>query len=99
MSDKHWFHSKSPAAQKAYIAAHPKSIYAKQAKVARGDKQRAKTATANRAAHNAVIKERMERRAAHRAHLEEKAARVERLAKKRVKPNKPASRTRVKPNR
>lgn len=25
----HWFHSKSPAAQKAYIAAHPNSIYAK----------------------------------------------------------------------
>ena len=28
----HWFHSKSPAAQKAYIAAHPNSIYAKGAK-------------------------------------------------------------------
>lgn len=27
----HWFHSKTPAAQKAYIAAHPNSIYAKQA--------------------------------------------------------------------
>ena len=27
-----WFHKKSPAAQKAYIAKHPNSIYAKQAK-------------------------------------------------------------------
>ena len=29
-----WFHKKSPAAQKAYIAKHPNSIYAKQAKKA-----------------------------------------------------------------
>lgn len=29
-----WFHKKSPAAQKAYIAKHPTSIYAKQAKKA-----------------------------------------------------------------
>lgn len=60
MTVKHWFHSKSPAAKKAYIAAHPKSIYAKEAKAARGDKQRAKTAKTNRAAHNAVMKERRE---------------------------------------
>lgn len=29
---KHWFHGKSPEAKKAYIAAHPNSIYAKQVK-------------------------------------------------------------------
>lgn len=28
----HWFHSKSPAAQRAYIASHPNSIYAKNAR-------------------------------------------------------------------
>nr|DAF93775.1 MAG TPA: hypothetical protein [Myoviridae sp. ctshb19] len=56
MADKnHWFHSKSPAAQKAYIAAHPNSIYAKQAKHARGDAQRERSAKARRAAHNARI--------------------------------------------
>lgn len=31
-STNHWFHKKSPAAKKAYIAAHPNSIYAKSAK-------------------------------------------------------------------
>lgn len=31
-SSDHWFYKKSPAAQKAYIAAHPNSIFAKKAK-------------------------------------------------------------------
>lgn len=60
----HWFHSKSPAAKKAYIAAHPNSIYAKQAKNARGDAQRARTAATQRTVHNAKIKSRKERDAA-----------------------------------
>lgn len=30
-----WFHKKSPAAQKAYIKAHPNSIYARRANVAK----------------------------------------------------------------
>lgn len=29
--ENHWFYSKSPAAQKAYIASHPNSVYAKNA--------------------------------------------------------------------
>ena len=37
-----WFHKKSPAAQKAYIAKHPTSIYAKQAKKAGADKVQTK---------------------------------------------------------
>lgn len=64
MADKHWFHSKTPAAKKAYIAAHPNSIYAKQLRVARGDAQREKTAKVNRAAHNANIKARRDAKTA-----------------------------------
>lgn len=39
-----WFHKKSPAAQKAYIAKHPNSIYAKQAKKAGATKAQTKAA-------------------------------------------------------
>ena len=39
-----WFHKKSPAAQKAYIAKHPNSIYAKQAKKAGASKAQTKEA-------------------------------------------------------
>lgn len=53
---KHWFHSKSPEAKKAYIAAHPTSIYAKQAKHARGDAQRARSIDAQKAAHAKRVK-------------------------------------------
>lgn len=35
----HWFYSKSPAAQKAYIAAHPNSVYAKKGPKASGSKK------------------------------------------------------------
>lgn len=41
---EHWFHSKSPAAKKAYIAAHPNSVYAKAAKMNQ-DKKKAGAAT------------------------------------------------------
>lgn len=95
MADKHWFHSKSPAAKKAYIAAHPKSIYAKEAKAARGDKQRAKTAKTDSAAHNANMKARREKR----EYEARQADRMERLAEKRAKLNAAPIRARVKPNR
>lgn len=104
----HWFHGKSPAAKKAYIAAHPNSIYAKQAKVERGDAQRSKTAEKDKSAHNENIKQRRIEATRKRREEEQKVReRQERLAKKReklkaekkrTKPNAAPSRSRVKPN-
>lgn len=58
----HWFYSKSPAAQKAYIAAHPNSIYAKKA-TPKGKTRTKKEATdarrewkADRKKHKEVVK-------------------------------------------
>lgn len=64
---KHWFHDKTPAQKKEYILKHPNSIYAKQAKAARGDEQRAKTKKNTKKAHHARIKARMEAREARNA--------------------------------
>lgn len=37
-SKKHWFHNKSPAAQRAYIKKHPNSVFAKKVRpVSQGD--------------------------------------------------------------
>lgn len=99
MADKHWFHSKSQAAQKAYIAAHPTSKYARMSPRDR-TKDMMQKAPSKKASMLAVKKVQAEaHRKAKREHEMQQADRMERLAAKRVKPNSAPIRARVKPNR